>query len=50
MAEAELIKRMADEDIHRKVNPQYINKLEKIQEQKGIRFISAEEFETYFSD
>ncbi|MCZ7358851.1 MAG: hypothetical protein O8C55_02140 [Candidatus Methanoperedens sp.] len=39
-----------DNDIHREVNPEYLKKLEKIQKQKGIRFKSAEEFDSYFSD
>jgi len=39
-----------DMDIHREVNPQYLIKLEKIKKQKGIKFKTIEEFDTYFSD
>ncbi len=38
-----------DKDIRREVNPQYLKKLEKIQKQKGIKFKSADEFDTYYS-
>jgi hypothetical protein len=35
--------------IHREINPEYLNKLEKIQKQQGIKFTTAEEFDAYFS-
>ncbi|MCX9014723.1 MAG: hypothetical protein OIN89_08015 [Candidatus Methanoperedens sp.] len=35
--------------IHQEINPKYLNKLEKIQKQQGIEFITAEEFDQYFS-
>ncbi len=37
-------------DVFPKVNPDYIEKLEKIREQNGIKFKNAEEFNEYFSD
>ncbi len=36
-------------DLHRELNPEFLNRLEKIQKQKGIRFGSVKEFEKYFS-
>ncbi len=38
-----------EKDNRREVNPRYLKKLEKIQNQKGVRFKSAEEFEAYLS-
>ncbi|VVB95182.1 Uncharacterised protein [uncultured archaeon] len=37
-----------DQDLYKEVNPAYLMKLEKIKEQKGIRFKSTEEFDEYF--
>ena len=39
-----------DKDIHREINPEYLKKLRKIQKHKGIKFKTAEEFDSYFSD
>ncbi len=50
MTRIEITVNEIDQDIHREVNPQYLKKLEKIQKQKGVRFKSAEEFESYFSE
>lgn len=36
-------------DLHRELNPEFQNRLEKIQKQKGQRFGSVKEFEEYFS-
>jgi hypothetical protein len=50
MTRIEIVINEIDNDIHRELNPEYVNKLEKIQKQKGIRFKSSEEFDAYFSD
>ncbi|MCK4799180.1 MAG: hypothetical protein KAT05_17540 [Spirochaetes bacterium] len=39
-----------DGDVHREVKPEYLNKLEEIRKQKGVRFRNTEEFEAYFSE
>ena len=36
-------------DVHRDVKPEYLNKLEEIRKQKGVRFRNVREFEAYFS-
>ncbi len=36
-------------DLHRELNPEFRNRLEKIQKQKGPRFDSVKEFEEYFA-
>lgn len=35
-------------DLHREINPEFLERLETIQKQKGIRFNSMKEFEDYF--
>ncbi len=36
-------------DLHRELNPEFLNRLESVQKQKGIRFNSMKEFDEYFS-
>ena len=35
-------------DLHREINPEFLERLETIQKQKGIKFNSMKEFEDYF--
>lgn len=37
-------------DLHREINPDFLERLETIQKQKGIRFNSMKEFEDYFTE
>jgi len=37
-------------DLHREINPEFLERLEIIQKQKGIRFNSMKEFENYFNE
>jgi len=37
-------------DLHREINPKFLERLETIQKQKGIRFNSMKEFEDYFTE
>jgi hypothetical protein len=37
-------------DLHREINPEFLERLETIQKQKGIRFNSMKEFEDYFTE
>lgn len=50
MTRIEITLNEIDEDIHREINPVYLEKLEKIQKQQGIKFTTAEEFDDYFSE
>lgn len=38
-----------DADMHRQVDPDYLEKLKKIRKQKGVKFKGMEEFDKYFS-
>jgi len=37
-------------DLHREINPEFLERLETIQKQKGVRFDSMKEFEDYFTE
>lgn len=37
-------------DLHREINPEFLERLEIIQKQKGIRFNSMKEFENFFNE
>lgn len=37
-------------DLHREINPEFLERLETIQKQKGIRFNSIKEFEDFFTE
>lgn len=50
MNRLEIVINEIDKNIHREVNPQYLEKLEKIKKQKGIKFKNIEEFNAYFSE
>ena len=38
-----------EQDLHRKVNPEYLKKLEDIKKQKGIRFKNVKDLDEYLS-
>lgn len=37
-------------DLHRKLNPEFMERLENIKKQKGIRFSGMKEIDKYFSE
>ena len=38
-----------DNDVHREVNPEFLERLETVQKQKGIRFNNMKEFDEFVS-
>ncbi len=38
-----------DNDVHREINPEFLERLDKIEKQKGIRFNNMKEFDEFMS-
>lgn len=38
-----------DNDVHREINPEFLERLDKIEKQKGVRFNNMKEFDEFMS-